>query len=372
MQRPYWYIPAHKDVRYLGTEIGARPATLDYLKQVAQAVDQLDYQGALVPTGTNCEDSWVIASALSSMTAQMKFIVAVRPGLMSPSVAARMASSFDRMTGGRLIVNVVGGGDPVELAGDGVFLSHGERYELMQDFLTVWKPLVQGESLSFEGKFFKIEGGQNLFPCVQQPAPPLFMGASSPASIKVAVDHIHTVLTWGEPPKQVQDKLSKIRAAAEAAGRKINFGIRLHLVVRETDEKAWAAADDLIKYVTDDAIEAAQKALSRTQSFGQKRMNNLHGGNRGNLEVSPNLWAGVGLVTGGAGTALVGSPKTVADRLLEYRDIGIETFILSGYPHLEEAYRVAELLFPELPIDASSEPKPEIAPLAAKVIPGGW
>ncbi|MEM1362326.1 MAG: FMNH2-dependent alkanesulfonate monooxygenase [Pseudomonadota bacterium] len=372
MQRPFWYIPAHKDVRYLSSEIGARPATFEYLKQVAQAVDQLDYQGALVPTGTNCEDSWVIASSLAALTQQMKFIVAVRPGLMSPSAAARMSASFDRMTGGRLIVNVVGGGDPVELAGDGVFLSHSERYELMSDFLTVWKALVKGEECTFEGKFFKIDRGRLLFPCVQDPMPRLFMGASSKSSIQVAIDNIDTVLTWGEPPHQVDEKLSNLRNAAEMQGRELSFGIRLHIVVRESDEEAWAAADDLIRYVSDEAIEASQAVLARTESQGQKRMIALHGGRRDALEVSPNLWAGVGLVTGGAGTALVGSPKSVAARLLEYRDLGIETFILSGYPHLEEAYRVAELLFPELPIDPATETHRPVKPMAAQVIPGGW
>ena len=202
-----------------GHRFCARQASFQYLKLIAQAVDSLGYQGALVPTGTNCEDSWVIASSLAAVTEQMKYIVAVRPGLMSPSAAARMAASLDRISGGRLVINVVGGGDPVELAGDGVFFSHGERYELMDDFLKVWKVLVNGQSCSFEGKFFKIEKGQLLFPCVQDPMPHLFMGASSPASIKIAVDHIDTVLTWGEPPAQVEEKLIKLRAAANDADK---------------------------------------------------------------------------------------------------------------------------------------------------------
>lgn len=157
MQRPFWYIPAHKDARYLGTEVGTRFASFDYLKQIAQAVDGLGYQGALVPTGTNCEDSWVIASGLAAVTTRMKFIVAVRPGLVGPSAAARMAASLDRMSDGRLIINVVGGGDPIELAGDGVFLEHSERYALMGEFLSVWKPLVAGEVCNFDGKYFKLE-----------------------------------------------------------------------------------------------------------------------------------------------------------------------------------------------------------------------
>lgn len=372
MHRPYWYIPAHKDTRYLGVDTGTRIATFDYLKQIAQAVDQLNYNGVLVPTGTNCEDSWVIASALMGFTRQLKFIVAVRPGLVGPSAAARMAATFDRMSNGRLIVNVVGGGDPVELAGDGVYLDHGQRYALMDEFLRIWRVLVAGEECTFEGEYLSVTKGNVLFPCVQYPHPPLFMGGSSPAAKQIAIDHIDTLLTWGEAPAQVAEKIESVRELAAAAGRSMRFGIRLHIIVRETDEEAWAAADDLIRYLDDDKIAKAQAVLGRTQSEGQQRMNALHKGNTRDLEVSPNLWAGVALVTGGAGTALVGSPETVAARLKEYEALGIETFILSGYPHLEEAYRVAEMVFPLLSLsDEDVEARP-VRELRARVIPGGW
>lgn len=142
-----------------------------------------------------------------------------------------------------------------------------------------------------------------------------------------------------------------MKKLATAQGRTLRFGIRLHVIVRETESQAWDAANDLIRYVDEDAISKAQQAYSRMDSVGQQRMTELHNGSRENLEISPNLWAGIGLVRGGAGTALVGDPDTVAARMQEYADVGIETFIFSGYPHLEEAYRVAELLFPRLPLD---------------------
>jgi alkanesulfonate monooxygenase len=138
--------------------------------------------------------------------------------------------------------------------------------------------------------------------------------------------------------------------------------MRLHVVVRETSQKAWQAANNLMRYVTDDAIDIAQNLLRRHDSVGQRRMVQLHKDRHGKLEVSPNLWAGIGLVRGGAGTALVGDPKTVAVRIREYRDLGIDTFIFSGYPHLEEAYRVAELLLPEL---QSTRKQPNMRSVAA-------
>lgn len=150
-----------------------------------------------------------------------------------------------------------------------------------------------------------------------------------------------------------------MRAKAAAHGRKIRFGIRLHVIVRETNDEAWQAAERLISHLDDETIAKAQAAFARTDSVGQQRMAALHNGKRDNLEISPNLWAGVGLVRGAAGTALVGDGPTVAARINEYAALGIDSFVLSGYPHLEEAYRVGELLFPLLDVAIPEIPQPQ-------------
>ena len=345
-----WFIPTHGDGRYLGTPTGGRATSYAYLRQIAQAVDELGYTGALLPTGSSCDDAWVVASSLVPVTRRMRFLVAVRPGLMSPTLAARMAATFDRLSGGRLMVNVVTGGDPVDLAGDGMHLDHDARYDLTDEFLTVWRGVMSGEQVDFEGEHLNVRGGTLFFPRVQQPYPPLYFGGSSPAAHRVAAKHADMYLTWGEPPTDVAAKIREVRDLAAQHGRKIRFGIRLHVIVRETKDEAWRAADRLISHLDEATISAAQKVLARLDSEGQRRMRVLHQGSREALEISPNLWAGVGLVRGGAGTALVGDPRTIADRMEEYADLGIDTFILSGYPHLEEAYRFAELMFPLLPL----------------------
>jgi alkanesulfonate monooxygenase len=354
----FWFIPTHGDGRYLATGIGGRSCNFSYLKQIAQAVDRLGFTGALLPTGRSCEDAWVVASSLMAVTEQMRFLVAIRPGLMSPGVAARMAATFDRLSNGRLLINVVTGGDPVELAGDGVHLGHDARYELTDEFLTVWREMLEEsnstngreQEVNFSGEYLQIKGGKLLFPPVQTPHPPLWFGGSSPIAQQIAAKHIDVYLTWGEPPQQVAQKIEAVKKLAAEQGRTVRFGIRLHVIVRETESEAWEDANRLIQYVDEDAIAAAQKAYARMDSEGQRRMTELHTGSREALEISPNLWAGIGLVRGGAGTALVGDPDTVVARMLEYSELGIETFIFSGYPHLEEAYRVAELLFPRLPL----------------------
>jgi alkanesulfonate monooxygenase len=350
-----WFLPTHGDGRYLGTSAGGREVNYNYLRQIAQAADQLGYYGVLLPTGRSCEDSWVVASAVAPSTERLRYLVAVRPGLQSPTVAARMTATLDRLTNGRLLINVVTGGDPVENKGDGIFLDHDERYEVTREFLSVYNDLLAGKTVNVEGKHIRIEDGRLLFKPVQSPRPPLFFGGSSDAGIGVAVDSVDKYLTWGEPPAQVAEKVNRVREAASKRGCTLSFGIRLHVIVRETNEKAWQAADELIKHVTDDTVASAQKIFSRMDSVGQHRMMQLHGGRRDKLEISPNLWAGVGLVRGGAGTALVGDPETVAARIREYQDVGIDTFILSGYPHLEEAYRFAELVFPHLDLEGQSE-----------------
>ena len=354
----FWFLPTHGDGHYLGSEESARPVDHGYLQQIAQTADRFGYTGVLIPTGRSCEDAWLVAASLIPVTRRLKFLVALRPSVISPTVAARQAATLDRLSNGRALFNLVTGSDPQELAGDGIFLDHAARYEASAEFTHIWRRLMEGETVTFDGKYQKVRDAKLLFPPVQQPRPPLYFGGSSDVAQDLAAEQVDLYLTWGEPPAQVKEKLDQVRARAAKRGRKIRFGIRLHVIVRETNEEAWRAADRLISHLDDDTIRRAQDAFSRTDSVGQQRMAALHGGRRDKLEISPNLWAGVGLVRGGAGTALVGDGPTVAARINEYAALGIDSFILSGYPHLEEAWKVGELLFPHLDVAVPEVPEP--------------
>ena len=354
-----WFIPTHGDSRYLGSAKGARTTSHDYFRQVAIAADSLGYEGVLIPTGRSCEDPWVVAASLIGETRRLKFLVALRPGLVAPTQSARMAATFDRLSGGRLIVNLVTGGDAEELEGDGQFLPHGERYAQSAEFMRIWRETLarshDQQPFDYDGQHLSVKGAKLLYPPVSKPYPQLFFGGSSAAAHELAAEQFDTYLTWGEPPAAVAEKVADIRHRAAAHGRTLSFGIRLHVIVRETEDEAWRAAGELLSHLDDATIEAAQQRFAQMDSVGQRRMAELNKGrfNRANirdgLEIAPNLWAGVGLVRGGAGTALVGNPEQVAARIREYAALGLEYFIFSGYPHVEEAHRLAELVFPLLP-----------------------
>ncbi len=344
----FWFLPSSGDTRYLGTNDYGRTPTIPYLQEIAVRADRLGYDGLLIPTASQCLDPLVVASSLIGITRNINVLVALRPGIMSAPAAARQAATLDQALEGRLLLNVVVGGDAAELAADGVHYGHDARYAAADEFLTVWRRILEGEEVTFDGTHTRVKSARNVHPPVQRPYPPLYFGGSSEAAHDLAAKHVDTYLTWGEPLDAVAKKIADVRARAEKLGRKIRFGIRFHAIVRETEAEAWTAAERLIEHVSDEDITRAMAAFSKMDSEGQRRMTALHGGRRDKLEVAPNIWAGVGLVRGGAGTALVGDPATVRARMQEYQDLGIETFVLSGYPHLEEAQLFAELMFPLL------------------------
>jgi alkanesulfonate monooxygenase len=334
-----------------GAAAQTRPPSLEYLGQIARSAEQLGFEAVLTPTGTWCEDAWLTTAALISQTRRLKFLVAFRPGLVSPTLAAQMAATYQRISGGRLLLNVVTGGQAEEQARFGDHLSHDQRYARTGEFLSIVRGAWSGQPFDFAGEHYQVTGATVMRP--PDPLPGIYFGGSSAAAGPVAARSADVYLTWGEPPAQVAEKVAWIRGLAEEAGRTLRFGIRLHVITRDTEAEAWAEASRLLGYLDPAEIEFAQRILGRSESVGQERMLALNagyqaGGSARELEIYPNLWTGVGLVRGGAGTALVGRHEQVADLIEEYAALGIEEFILSGYPHLEEAYWFGEGVLPEL------------------------
>jgi alkanesulfonate monooxygenase len=365
----HWFLPTTGDSRGLvggghsvpqgvglpsgadGTATAFREPTIDYLAQVARTAEQVGFDGVLTPTGTWCEDAWLVTSALIRETERLKFLVAFRPGVTSPTLSAQMAATFQRISRGRLMLNVVTGGEPAEQKRFGDHLGHAERYARTDEFLSVVRGAWSPGPFDFAGSYYQVEGAEVRSEI--DPLPPIYFGGSSAPAGPVAARHADVYLTWGEPLDQVAEKVEWVRDLARAQGREVRFGLRIHTLSRDTSEQAWREAQRLLDALDPNKITRAQEVLAKSESVGQKRMRDLHGGrsrfaSAHDLEISPNLWSGVGLVRGGAGTALVGSHQEVAVRLEEYHRIGIDEFILSGYPHVEEAWWFAEGVMPIL------------------------
>lgn len=366
----HWFLPTISDGRSLVTGLHGthgpagvpglragctadrrRAPTIGYLAQVARAAEAAGFDAVLTPAGTWCEDAWLTCAALARETERLKFMVALRPDALAPTLAAQMAATFQRQSGGRLLLNVVTGGDKDEQARFGDHLGKAERYARTGEWLTVLRGAWSGEPFTFRGEHYDVRAATVAAP--PAPVPGICFGGSSREAGMIAARHADTYLTWGEPPGQVARKIGWIRDLAHREGRTLRFGIRFHMVTRDTAAQAWEAAARLIAGIGRDQMQRVQGLLAASESTGQARMSALlqrfrESGRAEDLEVHPNVWAGVGLLRGGAATALVGSHTEVADRIAEYAGIGIDEVILSGFPHLEEAYTVGEGVLPEL------------------------
>ncbi|MBO0804624.1 MAG: LLM class flavin-dependent oxidoreductase [Nocardiopsaceae bacterium] len=370
--RLHWYLPTSGDGRTIadrafpaldaratvgrsplaGTAAAAgRPPDIEYMAQIARSAEQLGFEAVLTPTGVWCEDAWLVTAALARETERLKFIVAFRPGLTSPVLAAQMAGTFQRLSRGRLLLNVVSGGHSDELRRFGDYMPHDERYARCDEFLTVARGAWDGKPFDFEGAYYQVSGATVFAP--PDPLPDIYFGGSSPPAAEVAARHADVYLSFGETPPQIAEKIAWVRGIAATRGRAPRFGIRIHVITRDRPQDAWAVADRLLALADAEEFASAERTLAVAESVGGRRQQELLAKYRKSrdprdLQVYPGLWAGIGLLRGGAGTAMVGSHEQVADLIEDYAARGVREFILSGYPHLEEAYWFGEGVLPEL------------------------
>jgi alkanesulfonate monooxygenase len=370
--RLHWYLPTSGDGRTIsdrafpeldakatvghslltGTAAAvARTPDIEYMAQIARSAEQLGFEAVLTPTGIWCEDAWLVCAALTRETRRLKFIVAFRPGLTSPVLAAQQASTLQRLSGGRVLLNVVTGGHSDELRRFGDYTPHDERYARCDEFLDIVRGAWDKEPYDFTGTYYQVSGATVFAP--PDPVPDIYFGGSSPPAVQVAARRADVYLSFGEPPPQMGEKIDSVRSAAARQGRALRFGMRVHVIARDRPDDAWTAAERLLALADPDEFASAEHTLAVSESVGQRRQQELLAGYRRSrdpqdLQLYPGLWGGIGLLRGGAGTAMVGSHAQVADLIEDYAARGVEEFIMSGYPHLEEAYWVGEGVLPEL------------------------
>lgn len=341
-----WFIPSFGDEARLGDPSTRVPPSLSHLTAVAQAAERAGFEGVLVPTGEGCHDAWVVASTLAQATSTLRFLVAFRPGFVLPPVAARMASTLDRMSGGRLWLNVVTGGHPHELEKDGdVGVDHDARYRRTDEFLEVVLRSWHEQGWDHDGEFFSVRGGGIAQQPEQRPHPRIYLGGSSESAMRTAAKHADVYLMWGEPVDRMAERAAAAKATARELGREIEVGTRFQIVCRETDEEARRDAEEIVGSIDASYGEKLRSHSDRTDSEGQRRQNELWAASGGDW-LGGCLWNGFARARMGASVALVGSGPTIKAALDEYVEAGIDTFILSGYRHDEEAERVGRYLLP--------------------------
>lgn len=340
----YWFAPTNGDGEFLGLAKPQREPSLEYLIEVAKATEDAGFEGILVPTGIPYLDSWIVGSAIVHNTKKIKPLVAFRPGFIAPTVAAKLSATLDQFAKGRLLVNVVTGGSQKELGQDGDFTEHEERYERTGEFLDVITKSWSGETFSHKGKFFETKDAQLIPELYQQGRIPIYFGGSSDSAKEIAAQYSDVFLQWGEPVAQVKAQIEDVKARAEKYGRTLEFGVRLHVVVRDTEQEAWKAAYHIISQVDADVREKMNKVFEETDSVAQKRMTEIA---RQGERFDKYSWTGIGQIRKGAGTALVGTPEQIEEALQDYIDVGVTHFVLSGFPHVEEALRFGKDVLPK-------------------------
>jgi len=334
------------DYEFLGVPDGALRSSYGHCGDIVRKADAHGFQNILLPSGWIAgQDALAFAAAMAPQTKQINQLVALRMGEVWPPMLARALATVDHIAKGRLCINVISSDMP------GTKESNEVRYARASEIIQILQGMWRTDgAFEWKGGFFNISlPTTEPAKCYQQNGGPLmYFGGISPAAQELCAKHCDVFLMWPETEERIAETMRVMAEKAAAHGRTIDFGFRSHVIVRETEAGARAAADRLISKL--DAAKGAEiKARSQdSQSAGVKRQDELRAQSE-DLYVEPHLWSGVGLARSGCGSAIVGDPDQVLAKLNRYMDMGIRAFILSGYPHLDECDLFAKYVLPKLP-----------------------
>jgi alkanesulfonate monooxygenase len=319
----------------------------DYVEAIARAHEEGGFDRALVAFGSTSPESQLVVAHAASVTQRLGFMIAHRPGFTAPTVAARQLATLDQFTGGRVAVHIITGGSDDELAKDGDHLTKDQRYARTSEYLDIVRQEWTSEKpFDYQGDYYNVVQAFGGVKPLQKPQIPVYFGGSSDAAIPVAGKHADIFALWGETQAQVAETIARVRHAAAKHGRQVKFSLSLRPVIAETEEAAWAKADD---------IAAQAKALREQAGLptsghappnaGSQRL--LDAAKQG-ARLDKRLWTGVAAVTGAQGnsTGLVGTPQQVAEALLDYYDLGVTTFLIRGFDPLDDAIAYGRDLIP--------------------------
>jgi alkanesulfonate monooxygenase len=346
-----WFIPIDGDGVRLGTMQAERPPTFDYLREIVQTAERQGFASLLIPTrfvnglfdeGAPLAETWTMATALAAITSRIRFLIAIRPGFIAAGLLAKMVATLDQISRGRVDLNIVPGGIQGDFERLGVEIDHAGRYAQAEELIQACRALWTGELTDFHGTYITLRGAR----CSPPPAgtPRFYQGGASPRAESLAARHAEVYLMWIEPLEPIAARIERVRAQAQACGRTVTFGLRTHLVVRDDPDVAWAVAESLIAHADPQVVQQRQAVMVGTPMVGPQAQARRVAQHR----IGAHLWNGLSMVRVNCGTAIVGTPQQVTDELLAYWRLGIDEFILSGFPHLEECLRVSQEIVPQL------------------------
>jgi len=352
MMRPLefgWFVPTQGDTTAYGVASAQVPASRELCERVADAAEAAGFEYLLIPVNMTCWEAWIAGAFLAARTSTIKPLIAARPGYINPVLLAKMISTFDQMSDGRICINLIAGANESEVEGEGIRYAKEERYALMDEEVRILKALWTTRGpLDFDGRFHKLTKAQIRPRPRQQPYPRFYLGGGSREAWEMSAKHSDVHLFWGDTPQRIAENIAEIRKMASAHGRAetIGFGMRLQIICREREADAWNAAETLVKDVSEHRTNAMKTLSAQSRSEANLRVQAV-AREYGDL-ITPHLWTGITRVRTGAGIAVVGNPEQCAATLQQFIDVGCHSFCLSGYLHDEEAERFGRLVRPLL------------------------
>jgi alkanesulfonate monooxygenase len=332
------------DYEFLGVPDPMLASSWEHCRNIVLAAEKGGFDNILLPSGyTLGLDTTTFASAIAVLTSRIKLLMAVRIGESWPPQLARQIATLDQISGGRLNVNIISSDVP------GDKMDSEPRYRRTVEAMHILKALLNGEHLSIDGDHYKVDLDAPRIKTVSGKCPPLYFGGLSPAAKDAAAEGCDVYLMWPETVQGAKDLVDDMTARAAKFDRTLKYGFRAHVIVRETEAEARAYADRLLSKLDAQQGEAIRNRSLDTQTFGvahQAELREQAAANGGYLE--DNLWTGIGRARSGCGAAIVGDPDQVLAKINAYRDVGIEAFILSGYPHINECDMFARYVLPKL------------------------
>jgi alkanesulfonate monooxygenase len=318
----------------------------EYLRASVLAHDEGGFDRILIGWFSNGPDGLQIAAHAAAYAHRISFLVAHRPGFMSPTNAARAYASLDQLSNGRAAIHIISGGDDVDQRRDGDWTTKDERYARTDEYVSILKSVWTADRpVDFSGRFYRIAGAMPDVRCVQQPRPPIFFGGASDAAVRVAGKHADVYMLWGETHEQVREITARVRAEAARNGRQIRFSLSFRPILAETEARAWQRAEDIRADIlrTREKLGMGLANLSPANTGSQRLLAAAARGER-----IGRLWTGAALATGARGntTALVGTAEQVAAALAEYHSLGVDAFLVRGFEPLADAMEFGRSLLP--------------------------